>query len=113
MQCITVPAGARVKVTVPEDCESDFEISGVALSIEKEIPEKGRVVLYLTPINEEGKEGNAIAIAPLTVGKSETVKVDFRLLPGNQVIFSTKGDKIDVNVTGFIDTLEIIACETL
>ena len=113
MQCITVPADARIKVTVPEEAASELEISNVALSIEKEIPEKGRVVLYLAPINESGKEGTAIAIAPLTVGKSESVKVDFRLLPGNQVVLSTKGDKIDVVVTGFIETLEQVIVETL
>ena len=112
MQCIEIPFGKRVKITVPEESDG-LRITGVALSAEKEIPEKGRVVLYATPIDLEGKERSAVAIAPLTVGKTESVQVDLFLDIGNQIIFSTKGDNIDVTVTGFIENYEDVKKEII
>ena len=113
MQCITIPFGKRVKVSVPIECESGFSISGVALSAESPIPEKGRVVVYATPIDINGNELNKIAIAPLTIGKSESVQVDLMLAPGNQIIFSTSGDKIDVAVTGYVDDFDDVKQEVI
>ena len=110
MQCVEIPFGKRVKVTVPPESDG-FKITGVALSAEKEIPEKGRVVLYATPIDLDGKERDPVAIAPLTIGKTESVQVDLFLDTGNQIIFSTKGDNINVTVTGFVENYEDVKQE--
>lgn len=105
METITIPYGKKVKVTVPSDSETTLTINGAAISVEKEIPTSGRVVIYLSSI-QNSKAGPEIAIAPLTIGKAETCKLDYIFEPTNQFILSTKGDKIDVVVHTYLMNFE-------
>ncbi|EAY18572.1 hypothetical protein TVAG_462580 [Trichomonas vaginalis G3] len=112
METIVVPHGKKIKVTVPTDEETTLVINGASISVKKEIPAKGRVVLYMSSI-ENGKPGSEIAIAPFTIGKSETCKLDFLFEAGNQFILSTKGDNVDGVVHTYIPNFEKLEIETL
>lgn len=112
METIFVPYQKKVKVTVPEAAESSLSINGVSISCENDIPAKGRVVLYLQPI-ENDKVGKEIAVAPLTIGKVESRKLEFLFYPGNQFILSTKGDNVDVTVHAYMQEFEHPVIETL
>ena len=113
MQNLTIPYDKKVKVIVPKNAQSMFDMNNVSISADSPIPNSGRVVLFLQSIFDEGKFGNEIAICPLTIGKNESVKVDYQFMPGNQFILSTKGDKINVTVVGFMESLETVITEII
>ena len=99
----TINPNEQKMVTIPE---LGFLINSISFHFEKEIPNTGRVVVHMAPINEDNKIGKFIAIAPLTVGKFEVASVDFQLAPFSSVVFKTTGDKIPINIIGSIDVEE-------
>ncbi|KAH0786016.1 hypothetical protein GPJ56_010073 [Histomonas meleagridis] len=100
--CIVKP-DERIKVTITD---SLWCITSVSINVTDDMPKEGRVVVYISQINEEGKEGEKIAIAPLRVGQCEVVNVDYTINSFSPIIISTSGDKITVSVNGYTTTSE-------
>lgn len=59
--------------------------------------ESGRVVLYIKVNN-----GPEAAIFPFTIGKFESATTDLFFAEDDVIEFFTKGDKIPVNVSGYM-----------
>ena len=77
------------------------------------IPNEGRVVLYISMIDEDGKEGEKIAIAPLTIGKCEVVNLDYTINSFSPVIFSTEGCNVSISINGYTTSAEQLTFEKI
>ena len=97
-QQFTIPAGKMVKVTIPE-----FQTFSVT-SISTTKLDEGRTVVWISTVDNAGKESAKIAIAPLTIGQLENRNVDFEFNSYSDYVFSTTGTKISVNVIGYTPT---------
>ena len=106
-----IPPNEEIKVTVAEEEEVTF--SSASLLPDEKSPKEGRVVLYATPLDENNKKMEPIAIAPLTIGKSEVVQIDFHFNCYQPIIFSTKGAAITVVISGSSEVTNALKYETV
>ena len=105
---IVVNPNERIKVTIKETV---WCITSASLVINDKIPNEGRVVLYISMIDEDGKEGEKIAIAPLTIGKCEVVNLDYTINSFAPVIFSTEGCNVSISINGYTTSAEQLTFE--
>lgn len=98
---IVVKPDEKILVTVPT---SLWVISSVSISITDNLPNDERVVLYASPLKEDGTHDNGIAIAPLRVGSCEVINVDYEINSLTPMVFYTTGAKISVSINGYTTT---------
>ena len=101
----------EVKLTVAE--EEEITLTQVSILPNEKTPKEGRIVLYATPLDENNKKLESIAIAPLTIGKFEVAQIDFHLNCYQPIIFSTKGAEIPVVVNGSSEVTDAFKTETI
>ena len=102
----------------PDSADNKFTIDNFSLNVDSDlkiyyIPNEGRVVLYISMIDEDGKEGEKIAIAPLTIGKCEVVNLDYTINSFAPVIFSTEGCNVSISINGYTTSAEQLTFEKI
>ena len=104
--CDSIPSFVSFQVDPKEETlitinnGEEINLTSVSILPNDKTPISGRVVLYATPIDENGKKGTSVAIAPLRIGKFEIAKIDFLLNCYQRIVFSTKGAEIPIVVSG-------------
>ena len=99
----------ELKLSVAE--EEEITLTQVSILPNDSTPKEGRVVLYATPLDENNKRLDSIAIAPLRIGKFEVAQIDFHLNCYQPIIFSTKGVSVPVVVNGSSEVTDAIKTE--
>lgn len=101
----------ETKVTIRDG--EEISLTSVSILPNEKSPKSGRVVLYATPLDENGKKGDSIAIAPLRIGEFEVAKIDYQLNCFQPIVFSTKGAEIPIVVSGSSEVTNSITIEKL
>lgn len=96
-----------IQVKIP----SLWVITSVSLVVTDDLPINERVVLYASPVKEDGTYDNKIAIAPLRVGTCEVINVDYEINKSSPMVFYTNGAKIPVSINGYTITPEPLVIE--
>lgn len=106
---LVVRPGERVRVALRE---SVWCVTSASLAPD-DAPAGGRVVLYAATVGEDGRVGERIAIAPLTVGRCEVASLDYAINSYAPVVFSTEGAAVAVTVSGYTTSAEQLQTEVL
>ena len=109
-ESLTIQPGVSTKIEIPKG--TILSISQISLYPLPEMPNSGRVVLYVSFQTEKG-QSEKIAIAPLTINICESLSVDFKFNSSSPIIFSTSGSPIPVSLSGHKDSLEQLNIQDL
>jgi len=80
--------------------ESVWEITSVSVAPGKDMPSSGRVVVWASSMDGEGRWPEPVAIAPLRLEECEVLTVCYVIDDATVMRFTTTGAKVAVNVCG-------------
>ncbi|EAX87101.1 hypothetical protein TVAG_218780 [Trichomonas vaginalis G3] len=106
-----IPAGKEVKVTIPDG--EEFTLTSISLFPDNSTPKSGKILVSAIPVSDDNKKETSIAIAPLIIGKSETASVYLEFNCYQPIIFSTKGAKATVLLSGTTETTTPLQIDVL
>ena len=96
---VVVNPGEQIKVSTQQS--SIWTMTSVSIVYRDDLPNQGRVVLYVSKYDENGDIGQKIAIAPLRVCDCEVVNIDLSTF--SPLLFTTEGSDISVSIAGYTD----------